>query len=166
MITLALLKAAIKTADPSDTSEDAYLTALEAAAVAALERWTGRYYGPVAARTEYLSGTGAQEIWLAETPTTAVTVTSDGTAVDAGDFELRGRRLRHDSAWGSEYYPTDLVLTYSAGYAAGAEPADIRQAVLQLVTLWYEERLPLGEIPDEAPFSVRAIIDANRRYTV
>jgi uncharacterized phiE125 gp8 family phage protein len=163
MILLGTLKAALKL-DPDDTSEDEYLESVEAAAVAYLERATGRYFGRLEERTEYLTGTGAQEVWLAEPPAGDVTVTSDGTAVAADDFTVRGRRLRHASGWwGSPRWSTDLVVTYTAGYPAGLEPADIRHAVTKLASFWFEQRVPVDGEPDTIPADVQRVIDAHRR---
>lgn len=168
MIALPLLKLHIRHAlAEDDTTEDALLEEYEAAAVAFVERYTGRYFGEPVARTEYLVGTGAQEVWLSETPAGAVAVLSNDVAVDAGDFTVRGRRLRHASIWGAPWLPTDLAVTYTAGYAAGEEPADIRVAVMELVGKMYEYRTAVAEaVLSEVPMGVRETLNAWRRIPV
>lgn len=173
MIELADLKLALRL-DPDATTEDDYLEALEAAAVAHVERATGRYFGPVVERTEYLRGDGRQEIYLQEepaatgaSPAVVIAVTSDGEDVSGDDYEVRGRILRHTSAWGLALYPTDLVVIYDAGYEAGEEPADIRQAVTTLVAHWYEFRIPvaLGTVAPEVAFTLREMLAPWKRWT-
>lgn len=173
MIALAMLRAHLK--DPP-AAENGLVRAYERAAVAYIERRTGRYFGAPVAQTEYLRGVGQREIWLAEVPIGPVALEADGTAVDAADFTVRGRRLRHVATWGSAAYPVDIVATYTAGYTTSgtgeevdiAAPDDIREAVLELVTLHYEQRLPvaIGTVAAKIPHRVEEIIQAHRRVTV
>jgi hypothetical protein len=167
MIDTETLKAHLRL-DPDETIEDALLDEYEAAAVAYVERYTGRYFGPPAERVDYLEGTGAREMWLSEEPTGVVVVVSDEVEVEAEDFTVRGRRLRHASAWGLSAYPTDVVATYSAGYAAGEEPADIRVAVMELVGKMYKYRTPIvtDAVSAEIPHGVRDTLNRWRRIPV
>lgn len=172
MISLADLKLALRI---DGTAEDNYLTALEAAAVAAVERWTGRSFAESGARTEYLTGAGIDRLWLAETPAAdpALTVTEAAypgaettaiTAADADGYVIRERTLvRRGGIWHAGY---EYAVTYTAGYAAGEEPADIRQAVMQLVGHWYENREPVvvGTVAAPIPLTVRDLLAPWRRY--
>lgn len=170
MIALSVLRAHLH--EPP-TADNALIRQYEQAAVARMERETGRYFGAPVARTEYREATGQREIWLAETPTGTVSVTSDGTVVPAADFTLRERRLRHTSRWGAPWTPADLVVSYEAGYTASgtaeeasvAAPDDIREAVLDLVTLYYVERIPVSATAGvtEMPHRVQAVINSWRR---
>lgn len=169
MIGLAELKLAIRHAlDPDDDTEDAYLEQLEAAAVEAAQRWTGRDFGDASERTEYLPGAGTGELWLAEEPTGPVVVTeaayAGGGATAVEDFVLRGRRLVRTSG-GVWWIGCEYAATYTAGYAAGEEPADIRLAVCQLVGHWYENREPVmaGASVAEIPLTVRDLLAPWRR---
>lgn len=173
MISVEDLRLALRL-DPDDTDEDPFLEALEAAAVAYVERATGRYFGPPAPRTEYLAASGAQELYLADAPVAVspstdvvVVATLDGAEVDEADYTIRGRVLRHSSAWGWSGGPGDLVVTYSAGYVAGEEPADIREAVVQLVGHWYENRIPvaLGTVAPEIAHTLRDMLAPWKRWT-
>lgn len=165
MISLAELKEALKLG--ADTSEDGYLGRCEQAAVRYVEAVTGRYFGVPTARTEYFQTYGQPTIWLSETPTGAVTVTADGVAVDAADFSVRGRVLKHDSGWGHAS-GVEIAVTYTAGYAAGQEPADIRLAVIQLVGHWMENRegVVVGTITKEMEFGVRDLLSPWRKVAV
>lgn len=152
----------------SFTTHDDYLDALEEAAVSYVERVTGRYFGAAGARTEYLSGTGIDTLWLADIPTTITSVTERDSLTDAGtelvedtDYVVRGNRLVYVSnTWDADY---EYEVVYTAGYAAGAEPADVRQAVKMLVGHWYTNRLPVvtAQTATEVPVSVREILPSN-----
>lgn len=172
MISLADLKLAIRA--KTGSAEDDYLTALEAAAVAYLERETHRYFGAAANATEWHRGMGTSTLFLREAPSAIPTTVTE--RVDPGDqdpttvtasasdgYTLRGRRLiRKDGVWVRGY---EYEVTYARGYASGAEPADVRQAVTQLVALAYEQRLPLvvGTVAFPVPHSVQRVIDTWRR---
>lgn len=134
------------------TTDDAYLADLEAAAVAFVERETGRYFGSVGARTEYVTGLGTDTMWLRESPILSTPIVAGdmtvleradpgdpGTAiVVATDFVVRGSRLvRIDDVWTRGY---EYQVTYNAGNAAGAVGEEIQNAVRSLVALWYTHR--------------------------
>lgn len=141
--------------EPSEPGVTALLTALEVRAVDFIQRETGRYFGVAAARTEYLLGDDGNVLRLAEDPSAVTTVEyrtyvgESWTAIVSGDddgWELRrspdgviGARLlrKSGSAWSSCY---EYKVTYSFGYTADAEPGEIRQAVMDLVALKYQER--------------------------
>lgn len=133
----------------SPSSDDAVLTTLEAAAVAAVEQLAGRYFGPVTSRTEYVNGTGSRTLWLQERPVVAgdppeLTVSVhewSGTsweAVAPALFEVRDYQLvRIDgSSWAAKEYR----VAYNAGYAANTEPAHVRLLVKAMVARAYRNR--------------------------
>lgn len=176
MISVADLRVALK--DPP-ASENAYVKQLEAAAVALIERETGKYYGPVRTRTEIAIGTGFGTLQLvgpvaldvygvAQIASVNESQYAGGTASEivadgSGGFIVRESVLyrRSGGFWRSGY---EYVVVYEQGYAEGEEPADIRQAVMQLVALWYEARLPVVEAGTlaDVPFSLAQIIADNR----
>lgn len=172
MIELAELRAVVGIHDPAHVADDAFLLDIEARAVAYLESETRRYFGPPAPITEVLDGSGAQSLWLAETPAAAPALVLEAresdawTAVSADDFTQEGPALYHDTEWrkGARLYRA----TYTRGYAAGEEPAEVRGAVLQLVHLWYTHRsdVAIGTVAAKIPHGVDRVIHAWRRYRV
>lgn len=180
MITLADLKLAQRI-DVSDTSQDAHITKLEAAAVAFVQRYTGRYFGPPVADAEMvLTGSGSAEMLLADYAS-AVTAVGNrpypgGEIAEIGTDATNGwslrlapgetsslRLIRHGgSVWDG---PVEFVVTATIGYAAGAEPADVRQAVGMLVAHWFELRIPvaLGTVAPEVALTVKDLLKFVRR---
>ena len=120
-----------------DASQADLIEELERAAVAFMERETGRYFGPPETVTETFSGVTGQRLMLRYMPTGTVTVQeSSGSGwVAVTDFVVEGRFLVHAVAW-SPY--VDVRVTYQRGYAEGREPADIRPFILQLVQHYYD----------------------------
>lgn len=180
MISLDLLRIALK--EP-DHAEDDYILELESAAVAYIENQTGRYYGPERTRTEVVVGGGRSTLYL-EGPILldaydaphvvsvyeATYAGAEQTEIVEGDddgFVVREAVLhRKDGrAWLRGY---EYEVEYLQGYAAGDEPGDIRKAVVDLVMLWFNIRLPvaLGTVAPEVPHNVSAIIQAHRRMVV
>lgn len=133
-----------------DTEDIEMLVVLEKAAVAVVERITGRYFGPRAARTDYLSGNGMRVLRLDEIPIIevgppAVTLTVERETsfnvwetVDAADYSVRENELVHRTCWtrGRKNYRVN----YTAGYEAGSEPEQIRVAVKRQVARTYRQR--------------------------
>jgi hypothetical protein len=139
--------------NPSGVSD--LLTALEARAVDLVQQETERYFGTSTAHTEYLIGEGALKLRLNEAPTVITSVherTSvggDWTEITAGDddgFEIRapdsdaGRAILLRKGGLSWSYGHEYRVIYPFGYTAGAEPGEIRQAVIDLVAFKYHER--------------------------
>lgn len=167
---------------PADQRELEYVRALEAAAVAHVERATGKYFGPVRTRTEYVRGDGRGELHLdgpvASDVYDAPLITSVNESAYVGGeqtellesdddgFVVRDSVLHRKSGVWSRGYEYEVI--YQQGYDEGEEPADIRQAIMQLVTLWHEIRLPvaLGTVAPEVPHNVSEIIAAHRRMRV
>lgn len=133
--------------------DDALLNDLEARAVALLQRECNRYFGAVAETTEYVIGRGTSDLWLAEVPVAIpTTVTERSAAGDEGDtitaadddgYVLRtgdrdARLVRKSNGeWGNGH---EYEVAYQRGYAAGTEPGDVQQAVIDIVTRTYKRR--------------------------
>lgn len=133
------------------------LVALEAGAVAFVETQTGRYFGLPETVTEYVTGRGTARLYLRDHPTPEdgeyepvvavderTTPGGDPTEyVQGADFELRVADrefalIRYaGEVWTAGY---EFGLTYRRGYPAGEEPADIRQLVLDLVSVRWQLR--------------------------
>ena len=139
--------------DSGTTTYDDLLGDLEERAVAMLQRATNRYFGAVASTTEYLVGRGTASLWLAEVPAAIpATVTeryapgSDEATITAADddgYVLRSsdrdaRLVRKDGLVWSDGY--EYEATYDRGYAAGSEPGDVRQAMIDIVTRAFKRR--------------------------
>lgn len=154
--------------DDDLVSDDGLIVQMEEAAVAYLQNETGRYFGPLAEITEVLSSNGWAPIWLraaaipdsVETPVLIERRSFPNGAwetVPATDYEIDGQRLYPLAFWIPGV--RTLRATYWAGYAEGAEPADVQQAARELVTRMYEKRLPtVSDVSD----SVREVVRANR----
>ena len=135
-------------ADWLGVDDDATLVLLEERTVAFVEQTTGRHFGPEQTFTEILRGTSDDTLWLNEEPSALSSVEwrddvgDSWTAIAAGDsdgWELQGPRLRRKGGftwrWNREYR-----VIYDFGYATDAEPGEIRQAVLDLTKLVYDQR--------------------------
>ena len=179
MIPLATLKAALNVPD-GFTAHDDYLTALEMAAVGYVQRKTGWYWGPEQEVEATLCGSGTRDLWLpdhasAVSRVVAWSVYGVDSELPAESYALRlepgsthGIRLsrRDGGLWLPGY---EYAVTYTRGYEAGAEPEDIRQAVIGLVALWFEVRLPVataGMSSAPVPDHVAAILAARRKGMV
>lgn len=177
MIPLADLKAALRVRHGRD---NAYLTGLEAGAVAYVQRGSGKYLGAATERTHYVRGNGTDTLYLPgpvgrDISTGLPLVVSvveraypgaEGTilvADEADGWLVRDNRLVRKGGYG---WTTGME--YEVAYTQDGElevPADLRQAVLQLVTLWYEKRLPLtdvGQSGTEIPHGVAAVVGSHR----
>jgi len=140
---------------PSEPGVTELLEALEARAVDLVQRETGRYFGTAVARTEYLQGDDSHVLRLRERPSAVTTVHyrtqvgDDWTAIAAADddgWELRAPEddtlpsmllRKAGGVWSS---CVEYKVAYSFGYIAGAEPGEIRQLVMDVVALKYNER--------------------------
>lgn len=157
--------------------DEAYLTALEANAVAYVQRRLGWYIGASEAVTEYLDGSGTERLWLSDTPSTGPTEAVQRTSPGASDsstitasatdgFLVRGRKLvrKNGLAWVRGY---EYQLAYTRGYASGAEPDDVRMMVQTLTGHWFERRIPVPKIGEvhtfPVPHHLDSLIQAARR---
>ena len=179
MIELAELKDALRI-PAALTEHDYYLTALERAAVAYVERRTGWYWGPQQQATALLEGNGTWALYLPDHASAVVRVAERSrwsgteTELPPSSYELvlppgetHGLKLSRRT-WEPWAYGVLYAVTYTRGYAAGEEPADIRQAVVGLVAHWFENRLPVAAAgaAQPAPDHVAAIIAARRKAVV
>jgi hypothetical protein len=175
MIALRDLKLHLKV-DPDQTSDDTLIVEMEQAAVAYLQHQTGCYFGPVGEVTEVLSANGWASIWLGAIPLVGDDYqpfalerrsypAGAWDAVDTADYEVDGGRLYPLTYWTPGR--RTLRATYWAGYAEGAEPPDVQQAVRELVAKMYDHRKPIVEgSVAELPYGVRQTIHAHRVMVV
>jgi hypothetical protein len=141
--------------EPSDPGIDALLTALEARAVEIIERETGRYFRTETPLTEVMRGDGSDKLWLSERPATITSVEErsrpgDSWTAIASGYEIETEtklptpstlRRTGSLVWKRGY---DYRVIYPFGYTAGAEPGDIRQAVIDVVDMLYHDRARKG----------------------
>lgn len=175
MLTMREMKEWLKL--PLETGpEDELLTGLEQSCVDWLESQTHKYFGVPAETTLTIDGPASGPIYLPQAPSldedgnALLTVESwngsEWEAVDLADYTLDGAALHHASAWtaGTRNYR----LTFWRGYNDGDQPARVKHAVLQLVALHYEYRLPIvtGTIVADLPFGLREAIWSLRRVRV
>jgi hypothetical protein len=147
------------------TDSDALLTALEARAVDFVQRETGRYFGIETERVELIRGDGSDTLGLRERPELESESVAGGitlvesraltaeswTAIADTEWELHlpmddtgilgGALYRMGDVWRRD---TRYRVTYDFGYVVGAEPGEIRQAVIDIVELKYLERGRFG----------------------
>ncbi len=141
--------------NPDESGVTALLEALEEMAVDLVQDETGRFFGAVETRTEYIDGDGTRELHLNENPAAITSVdqrrligdtfqtitegNSDGFEIRAPESEVgRVKLLRKAGLGWADGYEHRVI--YEFGYATDAEPARIRQAVLDLVALKYHGR--------------------------
>jgi hypothetical protein len=187
VISVADLRTALKL-EPLDDAyaeeeEAAYLEDLEEAAVAFVERYTGRYYGPEVEDSEHVVGGSASgTLFLPERMSVITSVASrsylGGTETEIGEEDADGwllkigpgathgfQLIRRGGGWwdaGLEY-----VVIGTIGYAAGTEPPDIRKAVIKIVGRWNEQRVQVGDAPSaEIPADVKEILKLHRRLVI
>lgn len=151
------------------SSHDALVVALESRAVDFVERTIGRFFGATGTEhIEVFQGQGTNLLWLNDPPDSVTSVEErqaigdSWTAITEGDddgYEVRGVRLLRKSGYtwqlGWEYQ-----VTYDFGYAAGSEPGEIRQLVLDLVKLKYDERVTNLAVSQESVGPERYARDA------
>lgn len=171
MISLADLKTALRI---TTTRDDGYLAGLEAAAVAMVQRETGRFFGAQESVTEYIIGGDDDTLFLTDPcsslPTTVKersTIGGDPTTITASaddGYVLRGTMKLVRKAGNLWTYKYEYEVTYTRGYAANTEPAEIRQLVTQIVSEWYERRLVSSDGSlKKVPMSASAILAGWRR---
>lgn len=155
---------------------DAMITALIAAAVAAVEKSTGRLFAP-ATWEMVLDAFPAAEIHIPAGPVTGVaSVTyadADGVAqvVDPADYEVDTASADGwvvpvaGAVWPATMATINAVaVTFTVG---GSMPVDVRQAVLLLLGLWYDNRAAATAAPmTEVPLATESLLHLHRRYYV
>lgn len=138
----------------TDTDRDALIEALIPAVVAFVETYTHRYFGPLELTEETIAGHGKRHLWLRDIP---VAVESGVEAVETvGEYEYPGAtvdtithsdtdgfalRTRDHEAWLTRHggyvwtLGYEYVVEYWRGYIEDAGPADIEQAMIDLISL-------------------------------
>lgn len=173
MISDALLIAQVN-GEPEDLTT---LRRLEIAAIETIQVRTGRYYGTVAAITEYLNWRG-WPMQLANVPISLTTFKSwDGSAwsaVASTSYYLQGSFIywnsRNIPAWSPLTMPTRYEAVYQAGYTVSADPlvwpapADVQQAVCLLVGHWFRNRE--GEYTEEVERALTSILSGRTKVAI
>lgn len=129
----------------TSTDHDAILEDLEERAVEFIEKQTDRYFGEVQSFTDIMDGSGFDVLWLPEAPAALTSVhyrDVEGVwiAYESTDYELDGRQLFRLRGFAWPRGRRNIRVIYTAGYTEGAEPADVKQAVLDLIALKYRGR--------------------------
>ncbi len=165
---------------PVEDEELEVLRRLEKAAVAACQKITGRYLGPLATVVEIITWRG-WPLSLGNEPVggvvTSVEEWSNGawSVASASGYSLHGSFVHSEStAYTSATNPVRYRVTYQAGYTqlddpnAWAAPDDIQQAVLFLVGHWYENReaVIVGPSASEVPLTAHALLSNHARMSV
>lgn len=148
--------------------DDALLTRLVDAESARFEAAIGQAVA-VTGYTQEQAGDDTDTVVLAYGPVVAVaSVTLDG--VPQTDYTRSGRIVTLAGAIGRSQ---TVGIVYTAGWATA--PADIEQAVIEMVALKFQERTHLGKqsqsiagqgaayLPSITPQSVQVVIDSYRR---
>lgn len=185
MIELEQIKQQIKhTLPESDPTEDELIEEYERAAVAYVQKITGRYYGPPvddAAITAVGNGTSllylhervsaitsvTERMYLGDTGTVIATGATDGWALRLAPGESFGNAVirKGGSLW---LYGYEYALVGTIGYPAGEEPANVRQAVRWMAAQMYVNRIPvaLGTVAPEIALTVRDMLGPEIRIAV
>jgi hypothetical protein len=168
--------------NPSEPGVATVLEALEARAVEIVESESDRYFGEAIEHVEQLVGDGSDRLYLRERPDAenesvpAITVECRAkpadawTEISASGWEVELPRpawlgavlRRKGDVWEAGY---EYRVTYTFGYAAGEEPGDIRQAVIDIVSFLYLERGRQGlrtETIGDYSYSVMADVQGRR----
>ncbi len=168
-----------------NTSHDTDLLALEASAVAYLQRRLGWFIGEEEQVTEYIEGSGHGRLWLADTPAAAIDEVFERvapgadpvtiTAADADGFLERGKCLvrKNGLAWGRGL---EYEVPYTRGYGSLDDPSpptnlppdDVQRMVLFLVAHWWERRVPIVRAGEAGtvPHHLESMIQAAKRGRV
>jgi uncharacterized phiE125 gp8 family phage protein len=165
---------------------DPLLSRLISAASAAVESWCGRSLLS-AARTETRDGPGSAQLVLRDWPVTAVAgVTVNGASMPArpaigqrGYVLVDAERAPTLTLDGGALFPRgagNVVVSYTAGYLT--VPADLEQAVIDLVVLKFEQRTKVGKASEvigsaqvnytfgKIPADVQAVLAPYRRVVL
>lgn len=162
MIDIEVLKQACRVT--SDLEND-YIMGLEQNAVDAVSDYEGADYAEPGSRTKIIKGSGTSVIWLPSAPSDATVsvvehiVGGTPNMLETTDHSLLGRRLiRKFGVWYSSLF---YEITYNGGVVPGSEPGRVRQAVIMLVALWYNKRVPLADVKfaaQEIPYGITAML--------
>lgn len=168
---------------PATTDDLPTLRRLEKAAIAFIEKKTGRYFGVAGEITESLQWRG-WPMRLANEPLDGITTFEswDGSAFSSVDstsyyFDYPFIFLQSSrSTWTPLTMPARYQATYDAGYSSTGDdenettaPEDVKQAVLLLVGHWFENReaVVVGDsATGELPLAVSALLNGHTRVAV
>lgn len=129
----------------------------------------GAWYRPTAEGTDIIlprpSLTAITHIKYTDTNGVLQTLSTDVYA--ASTDEEPGRvTLKYGQEWpDTQEIANAVVITYTAGYSTGSDvaisqaavPRSLKQAILMLVSHWYENREATGNMTDEVAFAVSAL---------
>lgn len=164
------------------TEEDILLARLEERAVAMAEKYTGHYFGVPKAVTEILHGTGTGVLVISDAalpvdaahtpPIVAATVaewdgTAWGTVLAVADYTVDGSMVyKTDGYW--TFGRRNWRVVYWTGFDAGEESQDVKQAVLNLIGHWYQNREAIGgtQFTSELPYQVTDLLKPHRKVKV
>jgi len=159
-------------------SEHAEIRALRAAAVAKISGPTGIGVALTPENWRLVLRGFEREIALPVVPATAVTAIGyidtdyEAKTLDPSQYRpaLDGETASVMSfhGWPATADVSDAVwIVFTAGYAAGAAPADLVQAIRLLVAHWYRHREAVAPLSMKAlPLSVTSLIGPHRRSVV
>lgn len=174
MVDLALAKAHLRA---EGTAEDDLIQSYLDAAAAHVEGATGK----LLSRQEVVQDfdgfpSGARAflpLWWGpdpdlETLTIDYLDTAGAEATVALPRVVRDRVYAPLTGWPAALDLSPVALTYTAGYAADAVPADLVQAQLMLVAHWWSNReaVNVGNIVSEMPLAVEAILQRHRTIRI
>lgn len=179
-VTLAEAKANSRV---DSTDEDALITALIEAATAHIDGWAGILGRCVVTQTwrqDFPSFPASTALRLAIDPAQSVVVKYSDDDDEEQTFSSASYSLHTDSigpyiclgtnvSWPSTYDREDAVrIEVTAGYGAAADvPAAIKQAVLMMVSHWFEHREAVSDGDmREVPMAVTTLLAPYRRALI
>lgn len=165
----------------NNATQDAVLQQLITAASQFAESYCSRVFHE-ATYTDQLSGTGTYRLLLPQVPVTAVAAVGVDGASWLSAATSRNPGFQFDNlglyAVGGMYFcrgVRNVEVTYTAGYADDAIPADLSQAVIELVVLKFKRRTNIDVTArmiaqetisynvQDMPKSTRSVLDLYRR---
>ncbi len=163
LVTLAEIRDYVLGVDYPGTSEDAFLESLATSASIIFNDLAGGVnFEPDAAEVRYLSNWPPNS-WSLILPQLATSISSveewDGSSwqtIDALDYEVRGRSLlRLSGVWPQGQ---DVIrLTWTRGYTE--VPADVKAAVLALVSSMFKGRVVASGVGDDSGGKQKKVAD-------
>lgn len=156
--------------------DDAYITALISAATAAVEEMSGRAL--ITQTWELSLRYPRTRVYLPVTPVQSIDIITyyDRDEVQqtgtVSDFHLFSDIYRawvepkDKKDWPDVFGRADaLTISFVAGYGAASDvPVELKQAILMLLTHWYEERRAASDSTmEEVPYSVGALVGLYRK---
>lgn len=163
-IDLALVKAHLRV---THSSEDALIQQYAAAAALHVEQMCGRLLGRrevtqvfsrLCGRLPLVWGPDVDGLTLGYFDSAGAPQELD--VAGGGVRIVRGSLVAGAAGWPAIEAASEIVATYTAGYAEGAVPADLVNAQLLLIGHWYQNReaVNVGGAPSEYPLGVEALM--------